>query len=352
MRTSFSRHISHTSIRTFIISLTVAFTATFISSCVHEFPDTAESGSVRLTIVHDLSWSELDYDYARSGDDSRREEWSVRYIIKAYKHGDTSIPVHEFVRFSDDLDLDPFITGIELPPGDWDLYIWSDFIHGKESYYEATEFSEITYTRPYTGDTDRRDAFEGMAEKVTVEESYDASYRVDRTVTLHRPTARYVFIATDFRKFYNETLRPSLEPKSLQAPAWGSLPAPQRNELLKGYSVTASYPLFMPSVYDMFRQKVTASERGVTYGASITPIDDDEARIAFDYVFMNHHSTSAQVQLILHTPGGDNIIMTPTVSVPLKRGQTTYVRGKFLTTDIGGGIDIDFDFSGDINIEI
>lgn len=337
-------------IRPFISSVALLI-ATLSSSCVHEFPETTDTGAVRLSILHELSWSEYEFVYSRS-DDSRQGGWSVRYVIKAYRSGDTSVPMHEFVRYSDDVGRDTFTTRIDLPPGEWDLYVWSDYISDSRQLHDATEFSDITYTAPYTGDTDWRDAFEGSSAAIKVEESYDAAYCVERSVLLKRPTAKYVFIATDFRKFFNETLRPSLPLPAYQAPAWSSLGSDLHKKLLKGYSVTAFYPLFMPSNYDIFRQKVTASIRGASYSASILPLDDDEARIAFDYVLMNHHDTSAQMQLMLHTPSGDRIMMTPTVDVPLKRGQITYVRGKFLTSDIGGGIDIDFDFSGDINIPI
>lgn len=340
-------------LRGLFLVITVPSIGMTFTSCVHEFPESGEAKEVRLNIVHDLSWSEHEYIFNRSGfTRGDGSDWTARYIIKAYRAGDAKTPVYDFSFSSDDLSLQPFSTTVSLPPGEWDIYVWQDHTSKGKTYHDASDFAAIGYTKPYTGHTDRRDAFEGRC-RVTVEDNYDAGWQTEATLPMERPMAKYEFIATDFGKFYDEVLIPS-QSQSADEPkkSWDNLSLQEKQELLKGYSVTAYYPMFMPSVYDLFRQKAIDSERGVRYEGRIEPISDTEAVIAFDYVFMNHRESSVQVALVLHTPQGNDINMTPVVQVPLLRKRITYVRGKFLTNSFGSGIDIDFSFTDDFNIEI
>lgn len=322
---------------------------------VHEFPEAGELTNVRLTIEHELSWSEYEFIYNRSGIATRAEDdapVNARYIIRAFRAGDTKIPVYEFVRNSSDVTLAPFTTTLQLPEGNWDLYVWQDLTSDEICFYDASRFEAIEYNDPYTGHNDMRDSFEGRV-SVKVSASYQVGHYVAATVMMERPMAKYEFIATDFDKFYdNVLLRSDRATGIAEKKPWAALSLAEKREVLEGYSVTAHYPMFMPSVYDIFQQKVIDSDRGRKYQAHITPISDTEAVVAFDYAFMNLRNSGIQVMLVLHTPEGENINMTPTIEVPLRRKQITYVRGRFLTTGTTGGLDIDFEFSGDINIKV
>lgn len=304
--------------------------AILASSCVHEFPAPADGVEVVLTVRHEMPWTTLDYDYGTSG--SRNDgDWKARYVFRAYHAGSTASPVHEFTFYSDDISLGEFTARMSLPPGDWEIYAWQDFVSDSRDFYDTADFSSITYRRPYTGDSDMRDAFEGSV-PLAVPATYQAASSIKGELTMTRPFAKYVFIATDYDKFLAEMNRRAAVPD--------------------GYSTVGLYPMFMPAVYDMFTQKVTDSWRGTSYDASITPLGNGEAAIAMDYVMINHRESAAQVQIGLRGPGSQLTALTGTVNVPLLRGQVTYVRGDFLTASVGGGIDIDFSFSGDNNIEI
>lgn len=324
-------------------------------SCVHEFPEPGELTEVRLTLTHELPWSEYEYNYKRTGKSTRQNSAgsrNARYIIRAYRQGDVTMPLYEFVRMSDDLTLQPFTTSISLPEGEWDIYVWQEMTDSGKSFYLTSDFAQIGYADPYTGDTDCRDVFEGHT-RVNVKASYEADHFIGADISLERPVAKYVFIATDFGKFYDEVLLPANQGAVQgEKKAWSSLSLSERKELLAGYSVTAYYPLFMPSVYDMFQQKAIDSARGIRYKAEIEPISDNEAVVSFDYVFMNHSESAVQVMLALRMPQGSETSMTPTVSVPLHRERITYVRGEFLTTGANGGLNIDFGFNDDYNIEL
>lgn len=322
--------------------------AQFLSSCVHEFPEISQNITVDLTIRHELDWTEYNYligNRSRSGAATHR----ARYIIYAYPAGKTDSPAHTFRFYNDDASLQDFTTTITLPPGKWDLHAWQDHEPREGGcYYNTEDLSSITYTQPYRGDIEQREAFEGMT-SVEIPETYEEGISVSGTIDMARPMGRYVFIATDFEKFYTETLS---KPGIQHAPPWHELAPDARAEALKGYAIVALYPFYMPSTYNYFTQRITDSSTGIHYDAEIVPISSTEAKTASDHVFMNHHESGVQVQLGLRTPSNKILQLTDVITVPMKRGQTTYVRGNFLTAGVGSGLDIDFMFSGDINIKI
>lgn len=298
------------------------------TGCIHEFPNIPEAGqavNVNLRLIPKKEWQTQDFDPATRGDDT--DSWQSRYVVKVYAKDSRKLPVNEY-QFSGEVGESSCDFSVSLNPGEWDIYIWRDYCHPSVTFHNAERFEAISYLGDeYHGAHEMREAFEGMVSVDTSMISEDAD--VDFTVQLHRPVAKYVFIATDYGKF--------IEGKD-----------PENH----GYSVEGVYPLFMPSVYNIFTKQIVDSETGKSYRCGITPLNDDEAMIAFDHVLMNDRDNAAQVQLLLHDPGGGVRSMTTTLTVPLRRGVTTYVRGDFLTVKGGGGIKIDTSFSGEFNIQL
>lgn len=321
---------------------------TGLSSCVHEWPHLSESVEIDLLIQHELPWTEFYYHI----DMTRSDPWLPSYRLSVYPEGVvTGEPQFTFEFTRDDMSLADFHTSISLPPGDWDIYGWQDYTRGGVSpFYDATDIAAISYKDPYHGDTDMRDAFESKL-TVHVPETSNADTRVQGEMMFARPLAKYVFIATDLAKFYDETLT-RYKSQGSGTRSWNEMSRAEQEEAIRGFSMMVYYPLYMPSVYNMFTQKVLDSTQGISYEAPIRPIDGDRAIIALDYVWMNHHASGVQVMLALKTEDGDLIPVTNTITVPLLRNQITFVDGEFLTTSMGGGLNIDFSFGGDFNIEL
>lgn len=336
---------------------TICIAGIVMQSCVHEFPEINNSLNVRLKISHYTDWTEFDYFIdnlpdtrkTRTGDNNT---WRAQYVVAVYAKGTTSTPVQRYSFTREDLTLSDFETELSLPVGEWDIYVWQDFVNQNvdPAYYNSSDFKAITYEKPYRGDTNMRDAFEGKT-SVKVPETIEADYVVTGEIEMERPLAKYVFIATDFEEFYNDSMTRFQLPVEKNASSDPNSVAQQR-ESLTGFSVVAKYPWYMPAVYDMFSQKVTDSWTGMYYDALINPISNTEAVIASDYVFINHHESGAQVQLGMRTPDDAIIGLTSTINVPLLRGRITYVRGRFLTASTGSGLEIDFSFSGSFDILI
>lgn len=288
---------------------------------------------VKLTIRHNLEWTDtLFYPngyQARGG--IEQPPCRVRYVIRAYPKGANGGQSHLFEFFSNDLTLSTFTTTLKLPMGDWDLYAWQDLVtEGEEPYYNVNDFREISYIKPYRGDTDHRDCFRGMV-NVTVPPQALSGQDVEGILDLERPTGKYVFIATDYNEFVSEL--------GSQNPA--------------GYSITGIYATFMPSVFNNLENRVIDSARGMRYDATIVPLGNGRAAIAMDYVLMNSRDSGVQIQLALRNNAtGELHAITDVITVPLHRARITYVEGDFLTAKSSSGINIDVGFSGDINIKI
>ena len=78
-----------------------------------------------------------------------------------------------------------------------------------------------------------------------------------------------------------------------------------------------------------------------------------EAQLGFDYLFVNGSETHTRVVVGVYDKNGEQVAMTRSMKIPLKRNQATYVRGSFLMQNVEGGVGVDPGFAGpDFNYEI
>ena len=70
-------------------------------------------------------------------------------------------------------------------------------------------------------------------------------------------------------------------------------------------------------------------------------------------MFVNGAEAGVQLAVeIYDRQTGEKIGSSATITAPLKRGKTTEIRGRFLTSKADAGVGINPDFDGDYNIEI
>ncbi len=171
---------------------------------------------------------------------------------------------------------------------------------------------------------------------------YGDGYQVT-TVSLERPLAKCQFIATDLEEFIKrEELRLSSkgedeEPRSVN-------PA--------DYRVVFYYTGFMPCTFNAFTNNPIDSWTNVSFDGNMIPLENHESELGFDYVLVNGAETKVNVVAEVYYKTGELLSRTKTVEVPLVRSKLTVVRGPFLTSMATGGVDIDTDYDGDINIFI
>ena len=325
-----------------------ALLSSFFSSCVHQFPEQEDlEYNVVLEVNHILEWLP---EYEMTLSRAEMGEYDIRYDFKVYPKGNTSDCVKSFTIYKADLSRPDFTTTLYLYPGEYDIYAWSDYAYaadGSPVYYDDDNFANITYIKPYEGDTDFRDAFRGMTSLTVEDPGMYEPQPVHGVITLSRPLARYKFIATDLAEFIDhETTRGKL------APPGDPMDASQRWAKLSDYRVKVIYPLYMPAVFNIFRNNPVDSWTGVDFSCSMTQLSDTEAMLAMDYVMVNGLQSSVQVMLEVYAPDGLLLARTNTMTIPTKRDRTTLVYNKFLTTIRNDGVGINPDFEGEFNIEI
>ncbi len=336
---------------------------TLLLSCdVHEFPDAPETRPHVIRLVHSTELPQWHMDYSLdAGITSKGEaptktvmpEGHMRYIIRTYpvtkKGRAANAHVQEF-KFTRDIcgGYDEEFV-LDLIPGDYQLMVWTDLTetHDEEPYYNPADFGNITFYRDeHCGNTDYRDAFRGVMD-ISVGQSIMDELPDTTVVDMERPLAKYEFLTTDLHDFLTkEQTRVDLLSKA-EAKEGSYV---QTKVSLDDYDVMIFYPGFMPCAYSMFTDKAVNSSTGVRFPSRITRINDTEASVGFDYVFVNHKQASVSVQVGIYSKDGIQLSLSNPIEVPLKRSHHTILRGTFLTQKASGGIIINPDFDGDHNI--
>lgn len=332
-----------------VMILAICLSPLFLTGCVHEFPEAGQPRNVVLNISHNVGWTYHEMTITRGDRPAYVPESPsscARYHLKVFPQGDRTIVLAETEFFVSDLTRADFSRSINLPPGDYDLFIWSDYadLNSQKSYFfDSDDFGQIRYSEPYNGNNELRDAFRGEV-SFTVDDNVDDAYYKEVDVTLERPLARYEFISTDLDVFLKG-----------EAARIGTLESAQSGATrfpIDGYSVKMVYSGYMPSVFNNFSNKPVDSATGVSYTADVVKLNETEARLGFDYVMVNGRESSVKVSLEVYDPEGKMVGRTSPIDVVTKRSMNTTVRGKFLTSKVAGGVGIDPSFNGSFNVPV
>lgn len=350
--------------------LSAAGLGTFTSCDVHEWPE-LEYGEVPFVL--NLQYQDdmplyKEITYTRAGEESSLASsmHDVRYLIHVYPagsmsalktRGDADLLVKSFVFTAPyTTTLDKSFT-VDLPEGEWDIYVWTDFsIAGtdRNEFYNTSDWAAITYSdrRDYVGSTHWRRAFRGMT-TVTVNHPYrylDDQPKPDNSATVEMlmPMARYEFISTDVEEFLDKIPSLNGEGKSMSDAINGN--AITRSDL-EEFKVVFRYPGYMPSVYNIFTNQVTDAWTGMSFESSLD-VTNEGILLGFDYVLLNDREDGVNVSVEVYNGMGEKIASTPSIEVPILRGKYTVVKGDFLTTVSEGGVGVDPGYDGEYNIEI
>lgn len=320
---------------------------------VHEFPDGVEPPEppqkvrkvkLHLEFRHEMPvYQTIEYDGQMRRMDTRNAgepELERRYIVRAYPASteisgvDTRAEAGSWTFYrSMQLDADTTLE-IDCPVGDYRFLVWSDLVVAgshADYYYNTTTFDEIKLTdrNAHAGSTDSRDAHRG---DVLIASSDSVAL-----VEMVRPLAKYQFVTTDLDVFIRKALD-ALEKENRTDP---ELPGADNIDLGR-YRIRFTYPRYMPCSFNMFLNRPADSWSNVTFDSSIHRINEKEAEIGFDYIFVNTHDTSVNVYVEVYDRETGQVLgrISP-IDVPLSRSRLTIVKGPFLTTKAQGGTGID-----------
>ena len=108
----------------------------------------------------------------------------------------------------------------------------------------------------------------------------------------------------------------------------------------------------MPDTYNMNTDKPIDSSMGISFESKLAILNESEASLGFDYVFVNGREAGVSIQIGLYDSEDRQIALTEPIDVSLRRSHHTILNGSFLLQEASGGITINPDFDGNHNILI
>ena len=344
-----------------ILYLVIYAPLLFLSACdVHEWPRTPEFVKLHLRLDYETNMTKWEHIYDGTSVteqglvdtyDNHQDYGEIRYIVRTYpvseKMRSASDYTQEFV-FTKDISegYDHEVT-LDLLPGKYNLMLWSDLAqtNGNDHFYDATNFAEIILQGDHKGNTNHRDAFRGTSNIGIVASIVEHTpYALD--VVMQRPLAKFEFLTTDLKEFIDKEYQYLLK----EAETRGEMPPTRVNT--DDYKVVIYYSGYMPFAYNMNTDKPVDSKLGVSFESKIDVLNENEASLGFDYVFVTGKASAVTVQIGLYDKEDRQLALSVPINVPLQRNHHTVVKGSFLMEETSGGITINPDFDGNHNIVI
>lgn len=313
---------------------------------VHEFPypvNREVTFVLHLTYDTELPlYKTLTYDNeSRAGE---TEDFDIRYTINVYNADEEANEreiVRSFVFTKDEVASYDNSVELTLEPGNYTFRVWSDFIEagGGDLHYSTSNFAQIRIQgEEHPGSNDLRDAFRGV---ITSEVSKEVT---EATVVMQRPMAKYNFISVDMQDFIISVQ----EARANKLQTMGITDAETKAVSIDDFEVVMRYGGFMPTEFNMFTDKPSDSEGGVSYKSKMRMLDNGEVELGFDYVFTNGTESSVNVSIEVYDYDGELLSTFRSVNVPLKRSHLTTIRAQLLTAGTGG-VTVVPEFDGEYN---
>ena len=348
----------------FLVATLVALILAIASCDVHEWPTPGETAPAILQLEFDTGMVKVEHPYLAKSS-SERTYYQVRHSVRVF-------PLNEKGEITGEATTGIVVTApwtgkpdqeipVQLPEGKSKITVWTDIVPvgtRGDHHYNTADFSTITLNTPHAGNTDTRDAFRGVVvTSVTPSIAEDSARGL--VVTMQRPLAKFSFISTDIKEFVDKEYLAAKAKAVETGTTSDSLqleedPSKVSKIDISDYRVVFRYAGFMPHVFDIFRDKpVDSRDPGtVSFESRVSPIDEREAAIGFDHVLVNGKESSVLVILELYNKEGELLSASNPVTVPVKRGQHTIIRGKFLTTESSGGVSINPGFEDEFIVPV
>lgn len=329
-----------------------------LAGCVHDYPGMTEDGEegidptlveVNTEVTLDLELVPLEIitqESARSGTNKARnittkadDGYRRRFIIEAWREGKPTtrqVTVMETAEEDGDGKISLPIH-LKLHALEYTLAVWTDYVKAgttDDLYYDTDNLQQVACTDPYTGSTPYRDCLYGTAPLDLRQYRDEWNAKVQIKVDMVRPLAKYELIATDVKDFLRKTKKQRADDET--------------------FTITFSYGFYLPTVFNVLTGKPADSRTGIAYTTPLTvPTDGQkECTIGTDFVFVNGTESFVSLSMEIRDGGGNVISRTTGLEVPYRRGHLTTVRARFLTNEMQGGVDIDDDFDGNIDVDL
>lgn len=211
---------------------------------------------------------------------------------------------------------------------------------GDDSAYKLSDLRNITFKGgEYPGPTPLKQCY---SLTTTIDLPYEVWFASDTLrEELTAPVGKVEVISEDAAEFVRTYIS-----------GLSSVPA-LSDENMDNYGLRWSYDLYCPVGFNAVTGSPNKSETGVGFVTDLTPLNDEEILLGYDYIFVNGDATTVNFSLNLYDKTtGETLNTYGGIEAEIFKGETTTLRGNFLTVDREPGVNIDTEFDGDININI
>ena len=322
-----------------------------LAGCVHDYPSMTEDGEegVDPTLVEVNTEVPLDLELvpleiitqknARSGTTKAATDYRRRFVIEAWRGGK---PESRQVTVMEDAeeDGDGKITlpiRLKLHAVEYTLAVWTDYVKAgtdTDLYYDTKNLQRVACTAPYTGSTPYRDCLYGTTALDLRQYRDEWNAKVQIKVDMVRPLAKYELIATDVAEFLERTAQQRAQGES--------------------YTVKFSYSFYIPAVFDVLAGKPCESWPEISFTLPLALPEEGETlhTVGSDFIFANGGEASVLLTMEIRDSRGNRMSRVSGIDVPYRRGHLTTLKGAFLTSEMKGGIEIDTEWDGEVEIDM
>lgn len=334
------KHTPKTSLTAVLIYVAAILASIAVVSCrIHEYPVGPGVDPTMIVVNIDLT---TDPAVAETSTIGRSDEDGCMYfIMEIYRNDFTGDPVSRLesgavraedgsssVRFTDTLHAGNYKVAA--------FAVCTKDMQGGSSVYDMSDLSRIVFDDTYEGSISLKECYEARFDlNISSDEWFTT---MDVAQTMHSPMGRVEAISTDADRFMHNMLQ--------------DLPEADTEGFWDRYTVRWDYALYFPTGYNVLTGLPNKAETGITFSSPMMPVSVEEVLLGYDYVFVNGESTTVNITLTVLDADGGVVNTYSGLEAEIYKGETTILRGTFLTEDRGSGVGIDPGFDGEINITL
>ena len=328
-------------------------------SCIYDYPVPSPAG-VSLDLVFKMERPVTSGNPVLNETDVNGQDHDIRYVVQAFRllrSGEFSREAAaEYIFTKDAISSLDNTVSLEIEEGTYRFYAWADYVpqdSTEDHHYNTTQFTDLCLNcEEYHANTDSKEAFVGSQVVEVVRYAEDMPVTCD-TITLDRVLAKYHIISSDLKMFVS---RMKNYKKNEETKAGGENEVNLDDYLIK---VTYSPDLFYTAI-DLLNENTPIDGKfGVSYWSKIRPINDEEALLGFDHIFIKKGQKSVRASVSVYDKDTTLITVAP-VEIPVSKDTVVSSSGDILTyIKLTGdeamgdsGISIDPNFEGNLNIKI
>lgn len=319
-----------------------------LAGCVHDYPSMTEDGEegvdptlveVNTEVTLDMELVPLEIVTGKNARGGEPTGYRRRFIVEAWRGGK---PESRQVTVMDDAedDGDGKITlpvRLKLHAVEYTLAVWTDHVAAgttDDLYYDTGDLQCVACRDPYTGSTPYRDCLYGTTALDLRQYRDKWNAKVQVKVEMARPLAKYELIATDVAEFLERTAQQRAQGES--------------------YTVTFSYSFYIPAVFDVLAGKPCESWPEISFTLPLALPEEGETLhpVGSDFIFANGGESSVLLTMEIRDSRGNRVSRVSGIDVPYRRGHLTTLKGAFLTSEMKGGVEIDTEWDGEVEIDM